>query len=154
WQGTVGFDYAGFTFDAVYGHKDDAIAAASLSAAQAATASRDSLAATISDNTSYTFAGSYTFGAWKAFAGYEHMHFENPSPPLRAGIHGRGGYELSFVNNSGFPHARILKASWGGLRWRVSEAWDVTGAVYHYDQDSFGATRCSNASASTCSGTL
>jgi len=154
WQGTIGFDLGTFSLDAVYGHKDDAIAASSLSVAQAATAPPGSLAATISDNTSYTLAASYAAGAWKAFGGYEHIRFENPSHPLAAGIAGLGGYTLGIVNNTAFAHARVLQASWLGLRWRLSDRWDVTGAWYHYDQNSFGATRCSDARAGSCSGTL
>jgi len=154
WQATLGFDHGGFSLDAVYGHKDDAIAVSALSVAQAATAPQGSLSATISDNTAYTLAGSYAAGAWKICAGYEHMHFENPSNPIAAGVSGLGGYTLGVVNNNAFAHARVLQASWIGLRWRLSERWDVTGAWYHYDQNSYGATRCGNASAGTCSGTL
>lgn len=154
WQATLGFDAAGFAVDAVVGHKNDAIAAKSLSAAQLATAPIDSLAATISDNTSYTLVGSYTNGPWKAFLGYEHMRFENPSRPLAAGIHALGGYELSFINNAAFPHARVLQATWGGVRYALTKQLDVTGAFYHYDQNSFGETHCTNASADSCSGTL
>jgi len=154
WQGSAGFDYAGFSIDGIYGHKKDAIAASSLSAAQLATATIDSLAATISDNTSYTLAGSYTAGPWKFCLGYEHIKFENPSLPLSAGITGLGGYELSFVNNTAFPHPRILQASWGGAKYLVTPDFDITAATYHYNQNSFGTTRCSNTSAGTCSGTL
>ena len=152
WQGTLGFDYAGFTVDAIYGHKKDAIAAASLSAAQFATAPLDSLAATISDNTSYTIGASYTTGPVKAFVGYEHIKFENPDQPLQAGITGLGGYTFSFVNNSAFPHPRVLQASWGGVRYLLTPNFDITAATYHYDQNSFGTAHCSDASAATCSG--
>lgn len=153
WQGNLGFEYGGFTVDGVYGHKKDAIAVASLSAAQAAVAPTDSLSATISDNTSYTLGASYSAGPLKAFVGYEHIRFENPSLPLQAGISGLGGYALSFVNNSAFPHPRVLQASWGGVRYLLTATFEVSGATYHYDQNSFGVTRCSNASAGTCSGT-
>jgi predicted porin len=154
WQANLGFDYAGFSVDGVYGHKNDAIAAASLNAAQAAVAPHESLSATISDDTSYTIAASWATSSIKAFIGYEHIHFENPSRGLSAGITALGGYLLSFVNNTAFPHARVLQASWGGVRWLVTPDVDITGAIYHYDQNSFGTTRCSNASATTCSGTL
>ena len=154
WQATLGIDAAGFSADALIGHKNDAIAARSLSAAQLATAPRDSLAATVSDNTSYTLAASYSAGPWKAFLGYEHMRYENPSRPLAAGIHALGGYELSFVNNTAFPHRRVLQASWGGVRYALTRQLDVTGAFYHYAQNSFGEIRCSDPRADTCSGTL
>jgi predicted porin len=154
WQGNVGLDYAGFSVDAIFGHKNDAIAASSLTVAQAATAPANSLAATISDNTSYTLAASYAAGPLKAFVGYERMKFENPSSPLTAGTSGLGGYLLGIVNNSAFPHPRILEASWGGVRYLVAPDFDITGAFYHYDQNSYGAVHCSTTAAATCSGTL
>ncbi|WP_249352565.1 MULTISPECIES: porin [unclassified Rudaea] len=153
WQGDIGFDYAGLSVDGIYGHKDDAISAASLSPAQATTAPQDSLAATISDNTSYTLAGSYLIGAIKAFLGYEHIRYENPSNPLAAGFTGLGGYFFSFSNNAAFPRPKVLQASWGGLKYRITNDFDITGAFYHYDQNSYGVKSCSDTSVPTCSGT-
>ncbi len=152
WQGNLGFDHAGFSVDAVYGQKKDAIAAASLSAAQAAILPVNSLAATISDNTSYTIDGFYAAGPFKAFLGYEHIKYENPSLPITAPFAGLGGYYLSVLNNLAFPRPRILQVSWGGLKYQFSKDFDVTGALYHYDQNSFGLVHCSTASAATCSG--
>ena len=154
WQGNVGLSYAGFDVDGVYGHKKDAISVASLSAAQIATGlPHDSLAATISDNTSYTLAASYIAGPWKASAGYEHIKFENPDTPITIPFSGLGGYFLSVLNNAAFPHDKVLQVSWAGLRYSITKDFDVTGAAYHYDQNSFGATKCSNNSAGSCSGT-
>ena len=154
WQATLGFAAGGLSVDALVGHKNDAIAAKSLSAAQLATAPGDSLAATVSDNTSYTLVGSYASGSWTGFFGYEHIRFENPSRLLGAGIHALGGYELSFINNAAFEHARVLQATWGGVRRALTRQLDITAAFYHYDQNSFGATHCTDTRADTCSGTL
>src|SRR5262249_9712461 len=91
WQGNLGLSYAGFDIDGVYGHKKHAISAASLSAAQIASGlPHDSLAATISDNTSYTLAASYIAGPWKASAGYEHIKYENPDTPITVPFSGLG----------------------------------------------------------------
>ncbi|HZP67431.1 MAG TPA: porin [Rudaea sp.] len=154
WQGNLGFEAAGFAVDAVYGHKKDAIAASSLSAAQAAVQPADSLVATVSDNTSYTLDASYAWGAWKACLGYEHIKYENPSLPIAAPITGLGGYYFGIVNDAAFPRPKILQVSWGGLKYLVTPDFDVTGAFYRYDQNSYGLVHCSNASAGTCSGTL
>ena len=154
WQVTGGFGYAGFSVDGVYGHKKDAIQAASLNAAQAAMEPLGSLAATISDNTSYTLDGSYAWENLRAFLGYEHIQYKNPSLPITEPFSGLGGYYLSVLNNSAYPHPRILQVSWGGLRYAFSAQTEITGAFYHYDQNSYGATRCSDTSAGTCSGTL
>ena len=88
WQGDIGFDYAGFSVDAIYGHKKDAIAAASLSAAQVATLPIDSLAATISDNTSGTIAWRELHQRrFQGFGGVRaHQVRKNPSLPVAAGF--------------------------------------------------------------------
>jgi predicted porin len=153
WQGNAGFEYAGFSVDGIYGKKKDAIAAGSLSAAQIVTLPINSLTATISDNESWTIDGSYTSGPFKASAGYEHIKLENPSLPVAAGFAGLGGYYFSVVNNAAFPNPRVLEVSWAGLKYNITKDLDITGAWYHYDQNSYGAKKCSDNTASTCSGT-
>ena len=153
WQGDVGVSYAGLDIDAVYGHKKDALSASSLSAAQiTAGAPRDSLAATVSDNTFYTLAASYIVGQLKGFVGYEHIKFANPDLPITIPFSGLGGYYLSVLNNSAFPNDKTLQVSWAGARYSIDKDFDVTAAIYHYDQNSYGVTRCSDKSAGTCSG--
>ena len=160
WQGDVGFDYAGFGVDGIFGHKKDALALGSLSAAQLAGSStaaplpRDSLAATVSDNTTYTLLGSYTAGPWKFSAGFEHIKYENPSLPLTVPFSGEGGYFISVLNNAAFPHDKKVDVSWGGVKYLISPDFDVTGAVYHYGQDSYALVKCSTASSGQCSGDL
>jgi predicted porin len=153
-QGDVGVDYAGFSIDGVYARKKDAIALASLSAAQLVTLPQNSLAATISDNESYTIDGSYTAGPAKFFAGFEHIKFENPSLPILSPFSGLGGYFISVISNTAFPNDKILKSSWVGARYSFTQDWDLTGAWYHLDQNSFKAgDSCSNTSSAQCSGT-
>jgi len=152
WQLDAGFDYAGFSFDAAYSDKKDAISAASLSAAQIGDGlPQNSLAATISDNTGYQLAGSYANGAWKVSGGYEHINYSNPSTPVAAGFSGLGGYFISVTNNAAFPHDKELDIGWLGLKYAFGSS-DLTGAWYHYDQNAYGATKCSDASAGNCSG--
>ena len=153
WQGDIGVDYQGFSGDLSYSHKKDAIAAASLSAAQVLTLPHNSLAATISDNTAYQLAASYTWGPWKASGGYEHLKFENPDLAVAAPFSGLGGYDFSVVNNAAFPHPKIQEISWLGLKYLFNKDFDVVGAFYHIDQSAFGAVSCSNTSAGNCSGT-
>jgi predicted porin len=159
WQGDVGGDFGPFSVDGVYAKTKDAVALASLSAAQIAGSSttpalpNDSLAATISDNESWTLDASYSFDPFKIYGGFEHIDFKNPSLPLAVGTFtGQGGYFVSVVNNAAFPHTKQLDVSWGGLKWLVSKDFDITGAVYHYDQNAYGATKCSNTSEGNCSG--
>jgi len=154
WQLGAGFDYAGFSVDALWGEKKDAIAAASLSAAQLALPGvpHDSLAATISDNEAWQIAGSWTGGPWKASGGYEHITFSNPSLPVAPGFSGLGGYWISFTNNTAFPHDKKFDVAWLGLKYNFTKDFDITGAWYYYNQDAFGAVKCSDNRASNCSG--
>ena len=152
WQGGIGIDYQGFSADGTYSHKKDAIAAGSLSVAQAATLPHDSLTATISDNTAYQLAGSWTGGPWKVFAAYEHIKAQNPDLPITAPFSGLGGYDFSVVNNAAFPHPRVQEISWLGVKYFFTKDFDIVGAFYHIDQNAYGATKCSNNSAGNCSG--
>ena len=154
WELGGGFDYAGFSVDVLWGEKKDALAAATLSAAQVATAGIpfNSLAATISDNEAWQLLGSYTNGPWKVSGGYEHIDYSNPSLPVAAGFAGLGGYWISIVNNAAFPHDKILKISWIGLKYNINKDLDITGAWYYYDQNAFGAVKCSTTAAANCSG--
>jgi len=159
-QFDIGGDYAGFSADALYSKKKDAIGASPLSAAQFATLPHDSLAATISDNTAYTLAANYTTGPFKFSGGYEHITYKNPSNPLVAGFNGLGGYEISVVNNAGFNVHKVLQVSWVGAKYKISDALDLTGAWYHLSQNSykssatnpFVSSHCSDASFGQCSG--
>lgn len=154
WQIGGGFDYAGFSVDALYGKKKDALSLGSLSAAQVATAGVpfDSLAATVSDNEGYQLLAAYTNGPWKASGGFERIDYSNPSLAVAPGFAGLGGYWVSFTNNAAFFSDKILKISWLGVKYNITKDLDVTGAWYHYDQNSYGKVSCSNNSAATCSG--
>jgi len=152
WQGDIGFDWQGLSVDGLFAHKKDAIAASSLSAAQVATLPHNGLAATVSDNTSYTLAASYTVGPWKASGGYERIKFENPSLPITAPFSGLGGYDFVVVNNAAFPHDKILHVEWIGLKYLFNKDFDITGAYYHLSQNAFGAVKCSTTAAGNCSG--
>jgi len=152
WQGNAGFDIGGFSLDGVYARKKDAIAVASLSAAQVATLPFDSLAATISDNEAWMIGGSYTMDAFKFYGGFEHIKFENPSLPVAAGFAGLGGYWISVTNNTAFPHPKELESSWLGAKFNFTKNFDITGAWYHLSQNAYGATKCSTTAAANCSG--
>lgn len=162
-EANLGVDVAGASIDAFYENAKDAISAASLSAAQVALlpglgfSVNNSLAATVSDNTTFSIMGLYNFGAPKIFAGYEHIRFANPSTPLAAGFDDIGGYKLAFVNNTAFPTDKILQVYWAGIRYSLTEALDLVGAYYGYHQNSYGVgatAGCSTNVAGTCSGTL
>jgi predicted porin len=174
-QFNVGFEYVGLSVDAYYAHVRDAIAAAPLSAAQltAAVAAdlspSNTLAATVSDNQSFTILALYNLGfvPLKFYAGYEHIEFGNPKNPiLTSGFDDIGGYKLGVagsataannaVNNTAFPHDKVLQVGWAGVKYTMFNQLDLTAAWYGYHQNSYGVgatAGCSSTVAGTCSGT-
>jgi predicted porin len=160
---SAGAEYAGASVDAYYVKVHDAIAAAPLSAAQVAQlpglgfSPSNSLAATISDNTSFSILGLYNLGIVRLFAGYEHISFANPGTPLAAGFDDIGGYKLAFVNNAAFPHNKIQQVFWAGVKYKVVPDVELTAAYYGYKQNAYGAgavADCSSTIDATCSGSL
>lgn len=163
-QFQVGYEFAGLSIDAYYSQVKDAIAAAALSAAQVAElpglgfSVDNSLAATVSDNKTFSVMGSYLFAPNmpKLFAGYEHISFSNPDTPIEAGFDDIGGYKLAFVNNAAFPTNKTLQVFWAGVKYGVTPKFDLLGAYYGYKQNSYGIganAGCSTNKAGTCSGT-
>ena len=154
WSLGAGFDWQGFSVDAAWGEKKDAISAASLSAAQVATPGVpfNALAATISDNEAWQIMASWTGGPFKVSGGYEHLDYSNPDLPVAAGFAGLGGYWIAFTNNTAFPHDKELDITWLGAKYNFTPNFDITGAWYHYDQNAYGAVKCSDTRAGNCSG--
>ncbi|HEX3366019.1 porin [Phenylobacterium sp.] len=149
----IGGDAAGFSLDGSLTVVRDAIAAASLNAAQAAT-HPGTLAATASNNTTWSLQGKYAREQAKLYAGYEHIEYTNPDHAIGNGSKGLGGYVLSVVNNDAFSHHRVLQISWVGMRYALTPALDITAAYYRYDQNSFKGNGCADRSATSCSGTM
>jgi predicted porin len=162
----LGGEYAGLSADAYYVKTYSAISATSLSATQVTGlpalgyASNNSLAATISDNTSYAITALYDFGALKIYAAYEHIQFANPRTPLTAGFNDIGGYVLAYVNTQTGPTSTFAKDKefqvyWGGVKYTVASKLDLVAAYYGYHQNSYatGANAgCSTNKAGNCSG--
>ncbi|MFI4890881.1 MAG: porin [Steroidobacterales bacterium] len=175
----VGFAAEGGSIDVFYMQKNDAIAAASLSAAQLAdiaavcagtatatqaadyscAAQNKGLSATISDNSTTGVMGKYIFASigTTVSAGYEQIKYTNPSDPVlgNAGQAIIGGYVLATTSNTAFPSTKKLGISWIGAKFTPMANLDLTGAYYRYDQNSFSTAHpgCSSAETSSqCSG--
>jgi predicted porin len=160
-QAQLGLDFlGGGSVDAYYSKKKDAVAASSLTAAQVqglpllGYSNSNSLAGTISDNTTYSLMALYNFGKPKVFAGYEHIKFANPDTPLLPGFITIGGYQLAYTTNNAYDINKTLKVLWAGGTYSFTDQLDVTLAWYGYRQDSFAAVSCSDASSSKCQGEL
>ena len=117
----------------------------------------NALAATISDNTTYSLMALYGFGPVKVYAGYEHIKFENPDSPISAGYITIGGYQLAFANNTAYTSPKTLEVLFGGAKWSVTDQFELTAAYYGYRQKAFatGANAgCDTAANAACKGEL
>ena len=162
-QADIGGEYAGASIDAYYSKVNSAITASSLTAAQVALlpalgySASNSLAATISDNTTYSLMSFYKFDPFKFFAGYMHIKYANPNTPLSAGFNDIGNYVLAFVTNNAYGNSKTVQVYWAGIRYTVFPHLDLTVAYYGYSQNAYGTgtqAGCSTSSHSVCSGTL
>src|ERR1700733_11210521 len=125
-QANVGGSFAGASLDAYYSKVYSAITASSLTADQVAGlpglgySISNSLAASVSDNTTYSLMGEYKLDPFKFFAGYMYIQYTNPTRPLSAGFNDIGGYILAFVNDTAFPEEKIVQVYWTGARYSVT----------------------------------
>src|SRR5271170_1065473 len=162
-QADIGAEYAGVSVDAYYSKLNSAITATSLTSAQVAKlpalgySVSNSLAATISDNTTYSLMALYNFNPLKFFAGYMHIKYANPNTSLGAGFNDIGGYVLAFVTNSAYNNSKTVQVYWSGVRYTVIPDLDLTAAYYGYHQNAYGTGKqagCTTSAYSTCSGTF
>jgi predicted porin len=167
-QGNVGFDYMGLSFDALGSKINDAISAAPLSAAQVVALATTpvptglgAVAATVSDNTAFMLVAKYTIGPVRLYAGYEHINFANPNNPLAPGDFIEGGYTVFAPNNTNFTTDKIFQVFWVGAKYSVRPDLDLALAYYHQNQNSFvigngtnPTGTCKTAVSAGCSGSL
>jgi predicted porin len=162
-QADIGGQYAGLSVDAYYSKFNSAITASSLTSAQVAElpalgySSSNTLAATISDNTTYSLMALYSADPAKFFAGYMHIKYANPENPLSAGFSDIGGYVLAFVTNNAYDNPKTVQVYWTGVRYTVIPGLDLTAAYYGYQQNAYGTGKqagCSTSAHSTCSGSF
>lgn len=163
WGLQLGGDFAGTSLDVFYTDVKDAISAALLTPQQVAQlpelgySPSNSLAGTISDNTSYGIMGLTVLGPARVSAGYVHIRYANPSTPFSAGYVDEGGYILAFVNNAAYDNERILQWFWAGVRYSVTPALDLAVGYYGYRQNSYATGKnagCSGTQVPGCSGTF
>jgi predicted porin len=120
----------------------------------------NTVAATISDDTSLMLLAKWTYSQFKISGGYELIRFQNPSNPVLGNFTDISGINVIYngvggnINNVAYGNARVEQVFGIGGRYRFTDTVDAGLAYYHYYQNSYAATACSNSSASSCSGTL
>jgi len=157
YEGSVGFDYAGFSFDVIGAHEEDAVSANVLSGAQltilnTGTGNINSavvgpigagpglVQGNVSDNTGVMVLAKYGIGQWKFYGGYENFRQVNPNNPLASGSFLPGGFVLGAANNNAFATAKISQTSWIGAKYAVRSDLDLSLAYYHLTQNSWVGT--------------
>jgi predicted porin len=148
-------EYGKLSVDAIYSRVFDAVSLSSLSAAQNAKYP-GTLAATISDNTSWMFLAKYKYGPIQVFAGYENIYFSPPSNVVGSftSIAGIPVEAANVTNNAFNANQKVLQVFWTGAKYAITDKLDLTGAYYHYSQSDYNPKPCSNSSSSKCSGSL
>jgi predicted porin len=156
-QIALGRDFGGLSADFVYSRVRDGISSTSLSATQVLTLPKNSLAATISDNTAAGIMAKYRIdhaGRANLYGGFVRIRYANPEIPLSAGITTIGSYVLSVLTQNAYTYNKILAASWGGAKYSFTPKLNVSGGYYTFRQNSYAGNGCTNNSNSKCSGNL
>jgi predicted porin len=160
-QATLGADFAGFSIDAYFAKKYNAVSASALSGEQVGTLPvgftlNNSLSGTVSDNTTGAVMALYNLGIVTFYAGYEHNKYANPNNPYEAGQPIIGGYVLAYVSNTAYDVNKILQVYWAGVKYTPLPELDLIVDYNGYHQNSYATgahAGCTTNVASQCSGT-
>jgi predicted porin len=111
----------------------------------------------VTDNSALMVALKYTWDPLKFFAGYEHIHQDNPANPLGVGASDQGGYFLSGVEDNNLDSPKVVQIWWTGVKFSLDAHTEITAAWYHQLQNDFRIPTTCSATAgfrSSCAGTL
>jgi predicted porin len=148
YQFDLGFDYSGFSFDAVYSYARDAVALSTYGVNPLpAGVAQDDLKATLADISGVVLAGKYDYGPIRLFGGYENARFSPPSDTYPHGFETIGGYTVlpDAVNVTNYIDNKILQVGWVGAKYAIRPDLDIAGAYYWAGQNNYtpaGAKPC------------
>ena len=157
-EGQFGGDFGSFSFDAVASKVRDAVSLKNYGEFPLpAGVSVDNLKATLSNNTSGVIMARYKYRTITFYGGFEVIRFQNPSDTYPQGFTTLGGYTVlpGAVTVTDYDINKILRVAWWGARIAVRDDLDVAAAVYHYNQNNYNTSTCTNGglSDSKCAGT-
>ncbi len=116
------------------------------------------LKATLSNKASGMAAARYEFGRAAIYAGWEYILLANPSDAYLNGFTAIGNYPVpaGFVNATAFTEHKILRIFWTGVKYAVRDDLDIAASYYHYDQNDYNTSPCTDGglSSSSCRGAL
>jgi predicted porin len=147
WEGDVGFDWNGFSFDGVYKYAKDAYALSAYGSV-APPFGPDVLKGTIENVSSFVVAGKYKWDRITLFAGYQNERLSNPSDlPTGSVIRdANGGYDAAFGTGvqgaisgatSAFPKPRVNQVVWTGAKFAALPSVDLIFGYYHVWQNDY-----------------
>jgi predicted porin len=153
----VGGDFGGLSFDAVGSKVKDAVSLSNFSEYPLPPGvTQTNLKATLSNNTAGAILTKYTYKNATIFGGFEYILFQNPSDAYPNGFTTLGGYTVlpGDVNSTAYTQNKILRAFWTGVRFDVRDDLSLAGAYYHYYQNDYNTSPCTDGglSASSCRG--
>ena len=140
YQFDVGADYAGFSFDAIYGYSRDAVALSAYSADPLpAGVTTEDLKATLADVSGVVLGGKYSNGPMQLFVGYEYAVLSPPSDTYPDGFTTLGGFNVlpSAVNVTNYINNKILQVGWVGAKYALRDNIDITGGYYIAHQNDY-----------------
>jgi predicted porin len=167
YQGGVGVDFWGFSFDAIGSYIQNSVKLGTNSGPLPITDEPNALKVTLSNDTSVMALGKYKWNQLTLYGGYEWIQYANPTDNWASAstapyLTTLGGYQGLNQGNQFFT-PEILQVVWGGAKYSILPNLDVAVAYYHYNQGfymkSASTTPCtaakgSNSQASNCAGTL
>jgi predicted porin len=157
-EAAVGGDFGGFSFDAVGSKVKDAVSLSNFGEYPLPSGvGIDDLKATLSNNTAGAVMAKYNAKIATVFGGFEYILFQNPSDAFPNGFTTLGGYTVlpGDVNSTAYAINKVLRAFWTGVRFDIRDDLSLAGAYYHYYQNDYSTSACTEGglSASSCHGT-
>jgi predicted porin len=155
----IGGNFGPFSFGAEGERVKDAVALSNFAEFPLpAGVSANALKATLSNNTNGVLGATYTFDKATLYSGWEYILFANPSDAYSNGFTAIGNYPVpaGFVNSNAYTEHKILRVFWTGIKYAVRDNVDIAGAYYHYYQNDYNTSPCTDGglSASSCRGAL
>jgi predicted porin len=148
YQGNIGVDYKGFSFDVVGGFAKDAVALSSYYGAALPKGyenqANNILKGTLSNNLGWVFAGKYKWDAYEVFAGYTFYRQMSPSDKYAQGFDtiAEGIFvPAGQVTVNKYLTNRILNTYWLGGKWATPVKDLSLGAgIYYSTQPNYNAS--------------
>jgi predicted porin len=156
-EGDLGFDYAGFSFDAVYEWAKDAVALSTFGGSTAPYAA-SVLKATIENQNSLQAVGKYKWNQFTIYGGYLYEQDGTPTDlPATATIGTfNDGYQAVYgatgtgTQGNAFPIPKVVQAIYVGGKYAVLSNLDLVAGYYHFWQNDYRGSTATAVGSNSC----